>query len=280
MSNGGGTLYLVATPIGNLGDMSSRAIETLQSVDLIAAEDTRHSTPLLRHFAITTPVTSLHEHNEADKSPQLVARLAAGEDIALISDAGTPLVSDPGYRLVRAARDAGVQVVPVPGPCAAIVALSVSGLPTDEFVFAGFPPPRREARQRFFRERQPESRTQIFYESPHRIVESLQDMAEGFGADRMAVIARELTKRYETVIEGSLASIAERVAAEPEQQKGEFVVLVHGKEQQEEFLSDDAMRVVRLLATELPPRKAAALASEITGHGKNLLYRYLLESRS
>jgi 16S rRNA (cytidine1402-2'-O)-methyltransferase len=280
MSNDGGTLYLVATPIGNLGDMSARAIETLRSVSLIAAEDTRHSAPLLRHFAIATATTSLHEHNEAERIPQLLARIGAGEDVAIISDAGTPLISDPGYRLVRAAHDAGVRVVPIPGPCAAIAALSVSGLPTDEFVFAGFPPARREARRRFFRERDQEARTQIFYESPHRIVESLQDMAEGFGGGRSAAVARELTKRYETVLEGDLAALAERVAGDPEQQKGEFVVLVHGKPDQTEELSAGAIAVVRILAEELPPRQAAALASRITGHRKNDLYKFLLQSRS
>jgi 16S rRNA (cytidine1402-2'-O)-methyltransferase len=280
MSNDGGTLYLVATPIGNLGDMSARAIDTLKSVSLIAAEDTRHSAPLLRHFAITTPTTSLHEHNEAERIPQLLGRIVGGEDVAVISDAGTPLVSDPGYRLVRAAHDAGVSVVPIPGPCAAIAALSVSGLPTDEFVFAGFPPARREARRRFFRERGTEVRTQIFYESPHRIVESLQDMAEGFGGSRTGAVARELTKRYETVLEGDLAVLADRVASDPDQQKGEFVVLVHGKPDQKGELPSDAITVVQILADELPPRQAAALASRITGHGKNDLYKYLLQSRS
>jgi 16S rRNA (cytidine1402-2'-O)-methyltransferase len=280
MSNERGTLYLVATPIGNLGDMSARAIETLKAVKLIAAEDTRHSAPLLRHFSITTATTSLHEHNEAEKVGQVIARLRAGEDIALISDAGTPLVNDPGYRLVRAARDEGLRVVAVPGPCAAVAALSVSGLPTDEFVFAGFPPPRREARRRWFRERANEHRTQIFYESPHRIVESLEDMAQVYGEDRSAAVARELTKRYETVIDGPLGAVAKRVRDDPDQQKGEFVVLLRGREKGEDEMPDEAVRTLEILASELPPRQAAALASRITGLAKNRLYRFLVESGS
>lgn len=280
MSNERGTLYLVATPIGNLGDMSARAIETLKEVDLIAAEDTRHSAPLLRHFSIATPTTSFHEHNEAEKVEQLIERLRAGKDIALISDAGTPLVNDPGYRLVRAARDDGLRVVAVPGPCAAIAALSVSGLPTDEFVFAGFPPPRREARRRWYQERANERRTQIFYESPHRIVESLEDMAEVCGGDRAVAVARELTKRYETVIDGPLVAVVERVRDDPDQQKGEFVVLLRGRERGEDEMPDEAVRTLEILASELPPRQAAALASQITGLAKNRLYRWLVGSGS
>ncbi|MEJ2106974.1 MAG: 16S rRNA (cytidine(1402)-2'-O)-methyltransferase [Acidiferrobacteraceae bacterium] len=280
MSNERGTLYLVATPIGNLGDMSARAIETLKKVDLIAAEDTRHSAPLLRHFSIATTTTSFHEHNEAEKVGQLVDRLRAGEDIALISDAGTPLVNDPGYRLVRAARDDGLRVVAVPGPCAAIAALSVSGLPTDEFVFAGFPPPRREARRRWFQERANERRTQIFYESPHRIVESLEDMAAVYGGDRAVAVARELTKRYETVLDGPLVAVVERVRDDPNQQKGEFVVLLRGREKREDEMPDEAVRTLEILASELPPRQAAALASQITGLAKNRLYRWLVNSGS
>jgi len=199
VSNQPGTIYLVATPIGNLEDISPRALRILAEVDLIAAEDTRHSAKLLRHFGIDTPVTAYHEHNEREKATDLVKQVSAGKNLALISDAGTPLVNDPGFHLLRAARDAAVLLVPIPGACAAITALSASGLPTDSFLFAGFPPAKAGTRKNFFGARSRLDATLIFYESPHRIVESLQDMSQIFGDDRNAVVARELTKKFETI---------------------------------------------------------------------------------
>ncbi|HHJ14634.1 MAG TPA: 16S rRNA (cytidine(1402)-2'-O)-methyltransferase, partial [Gammaproteobacteria bacterium] len=226
---GAGCLYVVATPIGNLGDMSTRAIEVLRQVVLIAAEDTRHSAGLLAHFGIDTPMQALHEHNEREQAPRLVQRMVEeGLELALISDAGTPLVSDPGYRLVRLARAAGVSVVPVPGPSALIAALSASGLPTDRFVFEGFLPPKAAARRARLEKLLTEPRTLIFYESSHRILDSLRDMAAVLGASRHAVLARELTKQFETILDDSLEALAGRVETDADQRRGELVVLVEG----------------------------------------------------
>ncbi len=228
MTNRKGVLYVVATPIGNLQDISERAIATLKGVSRIAAEDTRHSARLLSHYGINTPMVALHEHNEREITPQLLDRLAAGDDLALISDAGTPLISDPGFCLVRAARAAGFRLVPVPGPAACIAALSVAGLPVDHFVFEGFLPARATARRRRLEELRRESRTLVFHESSHRIVECLGDMAEILGGDRPAVVARELTKVFETIQSGALSALLVWLQADPNQQKGEFVVLVQG----------------------------------------------------
>ena len=217
MSNQMGCLWVVATPIGHRDDISARAIETLRSVAVIAAEDTRHSRPMLLQNNIGTPLVALHEHNEREAVAAVVRRLEQGESVALISDAGTPLISDPGFRLVRAAREAGIRCIPVPGACAAIAALSVAGLPSDRFVFEGFLPPKSAARRSRLEELAGDSRTLIFYESSHRIAESVADMRDVFGAEREAVLARELTKMFETVIGEPLSELAQRVANDPNQ---------------------------------------------------------------
>ena len=277
MSNQPGVLYVVATPIGNLDDLSPRALLTLNEVALIAAEDTRHSAKLLQHFGILTPVTAFHEHNEREKTAELIAVLTKGKSIALISDAGTPLVSDPGYRLVHAAHDAGIRVAPLPGACAAIAALSASGLPSDRFAFEGFPPVKSGARRTWLEALAREPRTLIFYESPHRILESLQDMAAVFGATRSVVFARELSKHFETVRHSTLGELVEWVGADLNQQRGEIVVLVHGAVPAESESQDEAARIVRILIKELPVSQAAALAAEITGLKKNQLYELALQ---
>lgn len=272
-----GTLYVVATPIGNLEDMTPRAIRVLSEVDLVAAEDTRHSGKLLKHFGIEAKTEALHEHNERSQVPKLVEILQAGKSIAFITDAGTPLVSDPGFHLVRAARQAGIAVVPVPGACAAIAALSAAGLPSDRFVFEGFPPAKSAARRAVFEKLREEPRTLIFYESPHRILESLRDMMEIFGPEREAVLARELTKQFETVRGGTLAELLEWVDHDTNQQLGEFAILIHGAPRAErEAVDDDAERILKILLAELPVSQAAALAARITGLKKNKLYEYAL----
>ncbi len=268
-----GKLWVVATPIGNLADLSPRAQEVLRSVDWIAAEDTRHSAALLKHFGVATRTFALHEHNEREVAEDLVQRMLAGADIALISDAGTPLVSDPGFRLVRAARAVGVVVSPVPGACAAIAALSVAGLPSDRFVFEGFLPPKSAARRARLQALCAESRTLIFYESSHRVAETLADMKREFGADRGAVLARELTKLFETVLAGTLTEIAAHVAADANQQRGEFVLLVAGASGDVDATRlAEGRRVFELLRRELPPSRAAKLAAEITGAPRKSLY--------
>ncbi|HEX7342053.1 MAG TPA: 16S rRNA (cytidine(1402)-2'-O)-methyltransferase [Rhodanobacteraceae bacterium] len=267
-----GTLWVVATPIGHRDDLSPRACEVLRTVALIAAEDTRHTRPLLADHGIATPLTALHEHNEREAVAGLLARLEAGDDVALVSDAGTPLVSDPGFRLVRAAREAGVRVSPVPGACAAIAALSVAGLPSDRFVFEGFLPPKSAARRTRLGELANEVRTLIFYESSHRIAESLADMREVFGAEREAVLARELTKLFETVIGEPLGTLAERVATDPDQQRGECVVLVAGCANQTDARLAEGRRVFAILHEELPPARAAKLAAAISGASRKDLY--------
>lgn len=269
----GGKLFVVATPIGNLDDLSPRARATLVQVDLIAAEDTRHSAALLRHHGIATRCVALHEHNEREASAELVRQMQAGKSIALISDAGTPLVSDPGYRLVRAAREAGVEVSPIPGACAAIAALSAAGLPSDRFVFEGFLPAKSAARRAQLQILRSERRTLIFYESSHRIVDALADLVAEFGGEREAVVARELTKQFETVLGGTLAELAARVEADPDQQRGEFVVLVKGAEDDDAAATlEEGRRVYKILSAELPPSRAAKLAAEITGASRKALY--------
>ena len=274
-----GTLYVVATPIGNLDDISARALRVLREVALIAAEDTRHSIRLLQHFGIETPLAACHEHNERDQGGRFLARLQAGEDVALISDAGTPLISDPGFHLVRQARAAGVSVVPVPGACALVAALSAAGLPSDRFIFEGFLPAKANARRGRLEQIKEEPRTLIFYEAPHRLLESLEDMREVFGGDRPAVLARELTKTFETLKGAPLSELCGWVAADSNQQRGECVVLVGGWQapEGEGALSAEALRVLDLLLGELPLKRAAALAAEITGVRKNLLYQAALE---
>ena len=267
-----GCLWVVATPIGHRDDFSARAIATLREVAVIAAEDTRHSKPLLLHHGIATPLVALHEHNEREVVDAIVRRLQGGESVALISDAGTPLISDPGFRLVRAARAAGVRCVPVPGACAAIAALSVAGLPSDRFVFEGFLPPKSVARRARLQELAGEPRTLIFYESSHRVAGSLADMRAVFGDEREAVLARELTKLFETVLGESLAQLAERVANDPDQQRGECVILVAGRGEEADAKLAEGHRIFAILREELPPAKAAKLAAAISGAPRKVLY--------
>jgi 16S rRNA (cytidine1402-2'-O)-methyltransferase len=268
-----GKLWIVATPIGNLADLSPRAQEVLRGADLIAAEDTRHSSTLLAQYGIATRVLALHEHNEREKSEGLVQRLREGAQIALISDAGTPLVSDPGYRLVRAAREAGIAVSPVPGACAAIAALSVAGLPSDRFVFEGFLPAKSSARRAQLQTLTGETRTVIFYESSHRIQECLHDCADVLGSARHAVLARELTKLYETILDGTLADLSARVASDADQRRGEFVLLIAGADGNAEVaMLAEGRRVFDILRRELPPSRAAKLAAEISGAPRKALY--------
>ena len=273
-----GQLYVVATPIGNRADITERALQVLKSVACVLAEDTRHSGSLLRSLGISTPLQSLHEHNEQAQIEPLLVRLRAGDDLALVSDAGTPLISDPGYRIVQAARAAGVTVVPVPGPSALIAALSVAGLPTDRFVFEGFLSAKTTARRARLQALVDEPRTLVFYESSHRIQETLADFAELFGAEREAVIARELTKAFEQVQGGSLAGLNAWLAADSNHLRGEFVVLVAGAPTPVETdISAEAGRVLKLLLKAMPVKQAAALAAEITGARKNALYQFALE---
>jgi 16S rRNA (cytidine1402-2'-O)-methyltransferase len=269
---GSGTLFVVATPIGNLGDLSPRALETLKSVAAICAEDTRHTRQLLAHFGLDKPLLALHEHNEGEAVAPLVARLQAGDSLALVSDAGTPLVSDPGFRLVRAARAAGITVSPVPGASALVAALSVAGLPSDRFVFEGFLPAKANARRERLAALAGEPRTLIFYESSHRIEETLGDAAAAFGADRRAVVARELTKLFETVLDGTLAELAQRVCADPNQRKGEFVLLVQGAVEDADAKVAEGRRLYAKLNQHLPPSTAAKLASELSGAPRKALY--------
>ena len=265
-------LHVVATPIGNLGDLSPRARQVLAEVAAICAEDTRRSGQLLAHFGIATPLLALHEHNEQQLAQRLVARLLAGDSLALVSDAGTPLVSDPGYRLVQAARAAGIRVSPVPGPCALIAALSVAGLPSDRFAFEGFLPAKASARRERLAALAGETRTLVFYESAHRIEESLADLCAAFGGERPAVLARELTKLFETVLDGTLANLQSRVQADPDQRKGEFVLVVQGMGEDADAKLAEGRRVHAILARQLPPSAAAKLAAEITGAPRKTLY--------
>lgn len=268
-----GTLYVVATPIGNLGDLSPRAREVLSHVQLIAAEDTRHTRQMLQAFGIDTALTSLHEHNEMQKSGALIERLVAGESLALVSDAGTPLISDPGFDLVAAARARGVAVVVVPGPCAAIAALSIAGLPTDRFVFEGFLPAKSAARVARLRELASEERTMIFYEAPHRLPEVLHDMAAEFGAARTASVSRELTKRFETTYTGTLAQLSEIAAQDADMSRGEIVIIASGNPSPPSSAHAlNADQLLRALLEELSPSQAAKIAAKLTGEKRSDLY--------
>lgn len=281
MNSVAGSLYVVATPIGNLDDISARALKLLREVSLIAAEDTRHSQRLMQHFGISTPLAACHEHNERDEGSRFITRLLAGDDVALISDAGTPLISDPGYHLVRQARAAGINVVPVPGACALIAALSAAGLPSDRFIFEGFLPAKASGRRARLEQVREEPRTLIFYEAPHRILECLQDMEAVFGGDRPALLARELTKTFETLKGLPLDELRQFVESDSNQQRGECVVLVAGwtAPQGGEAISSETMRILDLLLKEMPLKRAAALAAEITGERKNVLYQLALEKQ-
>ncbi|MBV1787076.1 16S rRNA (cytidine(1402)-2'-O)-methyltransferase [Marinobacterium sp. D7] len=270
-------LYIVATPIGNLGDLSPRAQEVLAAADLIAAEDTRHTGRLLAHFNIKAPMISVHDHNERQRADLIIKHLQQGELIALVSDAGTPLISDPGFFLVRAVRDAGFRVSPVPGCCAFIAALSASGLPSDRFLFEGFLPSKSGARKQRLEALKDQVPTLVFYESTHRILASLEDMSAIFGADRYAVVARELTKTFETIQGGELNVLLEWMRVDSNQQRGEFVVLVHGAAEKAEVdINPEALRILQLLSEELPPKRAAAVAEKITGVKKSKLYQALI----
>ncbi|HWK53881.1 MAG TPA: 16S rRNA (cytidine(1402)-2'-O)-methyltransferase [Hyphomicrobiales bacterium] len=265
-------LYIVATPIGNLADLSQRALDVLRSVDLIAAEDTRHSARLMQAHGIQTPMQALHEHNETQRSEALLAQIDAGRSIALISDAGTPLISDPGYTLVRAAHQRGIRVVPIPGACAAITALSVAGLPSDRFCFEGFLPAKANAREQRLQVLRNEPRTLIFYEAPHRIEAALEALAQVFGDARPATLARELTKTYETIVQADLATLLALVRNDPDQRKGEFVLIVQGCPEPESPQAQDDETLLRVLLDYLPLKQAAAAAARLSNGRKNQLY--------
>ena len=267
------TLYIVATPIGNLDDITLRAIDTLKRVDLIAAEDTRHSGLLLQHLGIKARLYSLHDHNEQEKAHVLIEKLQAGISIALISDAGTPLINDPGYHLVKACRENGIKVVPIPGACAAIAALSVAGLPSDKFIYEGFLPAKSKARQDNLASLITEPRTMIFYESTHRLLETLKDMQTIFGADKQIVLAKELTKTWETIVSLPVNELIDWLNQDASRQKGEFVLIVAGYIESNKDIDPKAINTLKLLQKELPLKKAAAITAEIYGLKKNQLYQ-------
>lgn len=272
-----GTLYVVATPIGNLGDITLRALETLKQVDAIAAEDTRHTVGLLRHFGISKPLVAVHEHNEQQAAEGLLKRLQAGESIALVTDAGTPAVSDPGAVVVQAVRNAGVKVVPVPGASAVIAALSAAGIVEPGFCFEGFLPASGSQRRKRLDRLKGIPVTLVFYEAPHRIVECVQDLQTVFGGERLLTIARELTKTFETIHTASLTDTVHWLQADSNQQRGEFVLLIHpAPAEKAEGLDDNTQRILVRLLQELPLKQAVALATDITGHKKNELYEAAL----
>jgi 16S rRNA (cytidine1402-2'-O)-methyltransferase len=278
-----GTLFVVATPIGNLQDLSPRAAACLRDADLLLAEDTRHTRRLLEGCGISRSgaLESLHEHNERQRVPVLVARLQHGESIALVTDAGTPLMSDPGATLVSAAADAGLAVVAVPGACAAIAALSIAGLPTDRFAFEGFLPAKTGARREVLQRLAAEPRTLVFYEAPHRLIDTLRDLADLFGGERKAVVARELTKRFESAYRGTLADLALRSSADADMTRGELVILVAGAPpaSDDAAASHEAERVLCVLLAELPVSQAARLAAELTGRSRSELYERALRMK-
>jgi 16S rRNA (cytidine1402-2'-O)-methyltransferase len=279
-----GRLYVVATPIGNLGDLSSRAREILTTCALIAAEDTRHTGVLLKAFGIETPQLSLHDHNEQERTPDLVSRLTKGASIALVSDAGTPAISDPGFELVRAAAAAGIDVISIPGPCAAIAALSIAALPTDRFCFEGFLPARGAARRTRLESLAAEMRTLVFYESPHRVKEMLEDCAAMLGGGRLGVLAREITKLHETTYRGTLEDLAARAATDPDLGRGEIVLTVAGAAPGavdaaagEDGHGGELDRVLKVLLAELPLKQAARLAAQLTAARDNHAYKRALQ---
>ena len=274
-----GTLFVVATPIGNLSDMTYRAVETLIAVDLIAAEDTRHSRRLLQYYSIATPTTAYHEHNEQRQTRNLIGKLLSGDSIALITDAGTPLVSDPGYRLICAAHQQKIPVSPVPGCCATVAALSVAGLPIERFAFEGFLPNKALARRKTLELLKFEPRTLVFYESSHRILETLADLEQIFGPDRPATLAREITKQFETIENGTLAHIHQFVGEDPNQQKGEFVLLVQGAGQPVDD-SEEILAVLRPLMATMRLKQAVDLTAKITGKPKNDIYSLALQHKT
>ncbi|HHF3434242.1 TPA: 16S rRNA (cytidine(1402)-2'-O)-methyltransferase [Haemophilus influenzae] len=271
-----GILYIVATPIGNLQDITQRALETFAQVDLIAAEDTRHSGLLLSHYGIKKPFFALHDHNEQEKAHILVEKLKQGSNIALISDAGTPLISDPGFHLVRQCREAGIRVVPLPGACAAITALCASGIASDRFCFEGFLPAKSKARKDKLENIAEEDRTLIFYESTHRILDTLEDMQAALGEERYIVLAREMTKTWETITGNTIKNLCEWLLEDPNRTKGEMVLIVEGKPKSDnnDEISPQAVKALELIAEELPLKKAAAIVAELYGYKKNALYQF------
>ncbi|HED4436307.1 TPA: 16S rRNA (cytidine(1402)-2'-O)-methyltransferase [Pasteurella multocida] len=278
MNNLTGILYIVATPIGNLQDITQRALAIFEQVDLIAAEDTRHSGLLLSHYGIKKPFFALHDHNEQQKAHLLVEKLQQGQHIALISDAGTPLISDPGFHLVRQCRQAGIKVVPIPGACAAITALCASGIASDRFCFEGFLPAKSKARCDKLQNLAEEERTLIFYESTHRILDTLADIEKTLGAERYMVLAREITKTWETIVGDNVANLRQWLGEDPNRTKGEMVLIIEGKVKQEtDEINPQALKALELISQSLPLKKAAAIVAEIYGHKKNALYQYGLE---
>ena len=271
-------LYVVATPIGNLEDITLRALDILAAVDVIAAEDTRRTRVLMSRYSLDKPLLTLQEHNEEQKAPQLVERLCRGESIALVSDAGTPLLSDPGYRLVRLASEAGIEVVTVPGPSSITAALSISGLPTDRFTFEGFLPSRHTARVKCLAALKSEPRTLVFFESSHRIRESLEDLAEVFGEERAIALCREMTKQFETVLRGSIKEVGQRVNSDQNQRKGEFVLVVAGCQPDSDSGFDGALELARTLQEYLSASQAARVAARVHGVSRRELYAELEQS--
>lgn len=272
-----GTLYIVPTPLGNLADITQRAQQVLASVSAIAAEDTRHSRTLMEHYGIQTPLFAFHEHNERQKIAALVQRLQGGESLALVSDAGTPLISDPGFPLVRACRAAAIPVVALPGASAVITALSASGLPTDRFLFAGFLPAKTQARLTVLQELAAETATLVFYESPRRILDTLAAVIEVFGAERYAVVARELTKQFETYLVGTAAEVQQQIGADPNQQRGEMVLMLSGAPPNTSEIPPEARQLLTLLSDELPPKKAAKIVAAHYNLRANDLYKIGLQ---
>lgn len=269
-------LYIVATPIGNLQDISQRAISTLSNVDLVAAEDTRHSQKLLQHYAIHTPMISLHDHNERQRAKQLIAKLQQGQDVALISDAGTPLISDPGYSLVNQCREAGIEVIPIPGACAAITALCAAGLPTDHFVFTGFLPVKQQAKQQALQALVQQSATAVFYESPRRILDTVAAVVEQLGGERQLVLAKELTKQFETFYSGSAQQALAWLQADDNHQRGEFVLMIAGVKQSSD-MPEEALALLQKLMPLLPLKQAAAVVAQHYNVKKNALYQLGLQ---
>ena len=277
-----GTLFLVATPIGNLGDLSPRGRDVLRDADLLLAEDTRHTAQLLHACGVQRPpgtLESLHDHNERERVPRVLERLHAGATVALASDAGTPLLSDPGAALVGAAVAGGIEVVAVPGPCAAIAALTLAALPATRFAFEGFLPARPSARREALAALAGESRTLVFYEAPHRLRESLEDLAAAFGADRPAAVARELTKKFETVYRGTLGVLAQQAATDADMTRGEIVLVVQGAASATSVDDVEAERVLKILLEEMPVSQAARIAAQVTGRARKELYERALRLR-
>lgn len=270
-------LFVVATPIGHLDDISYRAIDVLKSVKIIAAEDTRTSAQLLKHFGISTPLTACHDHNENNKIDQLIERIENGENMALISDAGTPLISDPGFKLVRAAQEKNIRVIPVPGACAAIAALSAVGLPSDRFSFEGFLPSKQSQRLLALEKLKDETQTMIIYEAPHRIVDSLKDMVEVFGADRPVGFAREITKTFETIKKMALGELVQFVESDHNQQKGEIVLVIGGATIEKDLDQEKLDKLLTRLLQDLSVKAASQLAADLTGIKKKVAYQRALE---